>query len=36
MGSAWYLLRQDVRTGGKILKDNLKTIRGWMEEARER
>ena len=36
VGSAWYILRQDVRTGGKMLKQNIKTIRGWMEEAQHR
>mmetsp|Transcript_47749 Transcript_47749/g.121826 ORF Transcript_47749/g.121826 Transcript_47749/m.121826 type:complete len:88 (-) Transcript_47749:23-286(-) len=33
LGSAYYILRADVRTGGKMLRQNLKTIRSWVDEA---
>ena len=28
-----YLMKKDVRTGSNMLRQNIKTIRGWMEET---
>eukprot|EP00208_Stichococcus_sp_RCC1054_P004111 CAMPEP_0206134676 /NCGR_PEP_ID=MMETSP1473-20131121/147_1 /ASSEMBLY_ACC=CAM_ASM_001109 /TAXON_ID=1461547 /ORGANISM="Stichococcus sp, Strain RCC1054" /LENGTH=69 /DNA_ID=CAMNT_0053526295 /DNA_START=207 /DNA_END=416 /DNA_ORIENTATION=+ len=35
LGAAVLLLRTDVRSSGKYLQRNMKTIRSWMEEAQE-
>lgn len=32
VGSVAYLMKSDVRRGSGMLKQNLKTIRGWLEE----
>ncbi len=32
MGSVVYLMKKDLRTGSSMLRQNLKTIRGWLEE----
>ena len=32
VGTVYYLMRTDVRTGVSQLKRNAKTIRGWLEE----
>ncbi|KAL3142776.1 hypothetical protein ABBQ38_003076 [Trebouxia sp. C0009 RCD-2024] len=32
VGSIAYLMKSDVRRGSGMLKQNLKTIRGWLEE----
>lgn len=35
LGAAAMLLRSDIRSSGKMLQRNVKTIRTWMEEAQE-
>lgn len=35
IGAAAMLLRSDIRSSGKMLQRNMKTIRTWMEEAQE-
>ena len=32
VGSVAYLMKSDVRRGSGLLKQNIKTIRGWLEE----
>ena len=32
VGSIAYLMKKDVKTGSNMLRQNLKTIRGWLEE----
>lgn len=32
VGSVAYLMKSDVRRGSGMLKQNIKTIRGWLEE----
>lgn len=32
VGSVAYLMKSDVRRGSTMFKQNLKTIRGWLEE----
>lgn len=32
-GSVLFLMKKDVRDGSNMLRQNLKTIRGWMEET---
>lgn len=32
VGSVAYLMKSDVRRGSGLLRQNLKTIRGWLEE----
>lgn len=35
IGAAAMLLRTDIRSSGKMLQRNIKTIRSWVEEAQE-
>lgn len=35
IGAAAMLLRSDIRSSGKMLQRNMKTIRTWMEESQE-
>lgn len=32
LGSVAYLMKSDVRTGGTMLRRNIKVIRSWLEE----
>jgi len=32
VGSVVYLMKKDVRSGSNMLRQNLKTMRGWLEE----